>query len=173
VNWRSPRSGVQPSAAGNSVSADPPVKRGDPGHPQAYEVSLLISVISVRQASLRTEPRMHSRGGVPLGAGKVSGQRSGCHRPLLHGLLTFRDRISSPRVAVLGTWLHGRMFKRVGEVSSLVLGVLRGTWRRARAPGCGSVKRSGSGSYQLPPRGSRRRVWPAGMRRGDRRSWLR
>jgi hypothetical protein len=54
-----------------------------------------------------------------------------------------------------------------GEVSSLVLGVLRGTWGRPCASGCGSIRQSGSGSYQRLPRGSRRRVWPARMRRGD------
>ena len=37
----------------------------------------------------------------------------------------------------------------------------------------GSIKQSGSGSYQRPPRGSRRRAWPARPRRDDRPSWPR
>jgi hypothetical protein len=77
---------------------------------------LLISVSSVRQASPCTEPGMHSRGGLPRGAGKVSGARSGCDRPQLHGL-TFSIECSLPRGwRVRGMEPHDRTPKRAGKL---------------------------------------------------------
>lgn len=84
--------GLQPGSLSTVGGADPPVKCRTPTRRMRI---LLISASSVRQASPRTEPGMHSQGGLPRGAGKVSGARSGCDRPQLHGL-TFSIECSFP-----------------------------------------------------------------------------
>ena len=96
---------------------------------------LLISVISGRQASPCTEPGMHFPRRITAGRGEGFRRAQRLRSAAAPRALDLLDRMPFP--AGGGAW-DGAAWPHAqagGEVSSLVLGVLRGTWGVPALPG--------------------------------------